>query len=90
MTEQPLDDTWLQKLDNTTSTGYLHLGGFRDVLTDTYYSGRTDLRPPKNDVKADAPPAPPAPPPFAPDGPAPINTPNFIPPDNGGGPSFAP
>lgn len=83
MAEKPLDDDWLKKLDDATTPPYLHLDGFRDVLTDTFYSGQTALRPPKNDANNNAPP--PAP---APDGPAPINTPSFTPVDPAGGLSF--
>lgn len=53
------------------------------MLTDTFYSGQTALRPTKNDAKSDAKNDAPAP-----DGPATINTPSFTPVDPAGGMSF--
>lgn len=68
LVEKALDATWPQKLDGCDCGKYLHLEGFKDLLTDPWYARDTDTRPPRktpantNDAKTDAakPPAPPA------------------------------
>ena len=45
MEQKPLDATWLKKLESCTPDMYLHLDGYRDPLTDPFYSRDTHTRP---------------------------------------------
>jgi hypothetical protein len=46
LVEKPLDDSWLKKIDAASPAPYMHLEGFKNVLTDPWYSRETDTRPP--------------------------------------------
>lgn len=46
LTEKPLDDSWLQRIDQGSSTPYMHIEGAKSVLEDPWYIRETDTRPP--------------------------------------------
>lgn len=46
LVEKPLDESWLRRIDGMSSTPYMHLEGFKNVLADPWYSRDTHTRPP--------------------------------------------